>query len=328
MPEVLVATPLNSFSVTRTYVFGDGISIREICPIRWEISIAKTFLSAHERDALASTHCWLCASKEVEHVYGDVDDDLYAKAMYGMSALQIMCPSGSKNVFLKFARTDQGYDSVDIRQPKELCSTLIGRIASIEDRSFHEDFEAMYTVVKRAFTEKVVRIQNPILLLEHGMQTGNVHLGALMFVMALDMLIMAGEKAPFVERLGGFLGPQSFIFPPVMHRQPTVKVQDVLSDLYEFRNIIAHGQEIPISPYRQKYDLLDDRGGRINHDDYHYAELMLESALFLLARALRKISAEGLIDDVRDEANWRINLRQYEHRWRTTATVAAPSKRR
>jgi len=35
-----------------------------------------------------------------------------------------------------------------------------------------------------------------------------------MFVMALDMLMMAGEKVPFIERLGGFLGPQSYVFPP------------------------------------------------------------------------------------------------------------------
>jgi hypothetical protein len=30
----------------------------------------------------------------------------------------------------------------------------------------------------------------------------------------------------------------------------------VLNDLYEFRNIIAHGQEITETPYRQKSDLI------------------------------------------------------------------------
>ncbi len=145
-----------------------------------------------------------------------------------------------------------------------------------------------------------------------------------MFVMALDMLMMAGEKAPFINRLGGFLGPQSYVFPPdsLMRRQPRVKVQDVLADLYQFRNFIAHGQEIPKSPYREKYDLLDDKDVRINHDDYYYAELMLESGLFLLTGALRKISMEGLIDDLRDEGKWRLKLRLYEHLWKNGATAA------
>jgi hypothetical protein len=330
VPEVLVATPLKSSAVTRPYTFGDGISIRELSPILWDISIAKAFISPHERDELANTHYWLCASKEAEHAYGDVGDDLYPKAMYAMSALQIICPSGAKNVFLKFAHTKEGYDNVGSRQPKELCSTLIGRITSLEDRGLIQDFEAVYSLVKRAFTERIVRFQNPILLLEHGMQIGNVNLGALMFVMALDMLMMAGEKAPFVKRLGGFVGRQSYVFSPdfLMHRQPAVKVQDVLADLYEFRNIIAHGKEIPKSPYRERYDLLDDKGVRINHDDYYYAELILDSGLFLLTGALRKISVEGLFDDVRDEGKWRLKLRLYEHRWKNDATAVTPNKRR
>jgi hypothetical protein len=330
VPEVLVATPLKYSAVKRPYSFSDGISIRELSPILWDISIAKTFISTHDREELADTKYWLCASKEAEHGYADICDDLYDKAMYAMSALQIICPSGSRNVFLNFVRTEQGYDNVASRLPKELCSTLIGRITFVEDLGFARDFEAVYSMVKRAFTERVVRLQNPILLLEHGTQIGNVNLGALMFVMALDMLMMAGQKVPFVERLGGFLGPRSYIFPPdsIMHRQPAVKVQDVLTDLYELRNIIAHGQEIPKSPYRQKYDLLDCSGGPINHDDYHYAELMLESGLFLLTGALRKIASEGLFDVARDEANWRIKLRQYEHCWRNNATVATPREGR
>jgi hypothetical protein len=117
VPEVLVATPLKSSAVTRPYTFGDGISIRELSPILWDISIAKAFISSHERDQLASTRYWLCAIKEVEHIYGDVGDDLYSKAMYAMSALQIICPSGSKNVFLKFAHTKEGYDNVGSKHP-------------------------------------------------------------------------------------------------------------------------------------------------------------------------------------------------------------------
>jgi hypothetical protein len=322
--EVLVATPLKYSAVTRAYTFTDGISIRELSPILWDVSIAKTFISIHERDELARTRYWLCASREVDRSYVRADDDLFDKAMYAMSALQIICPSGSKNIFLEFARTDKGYDNVRSWCPKELCGTLIGRITSLEDRRLEQDFEAVYSLVKRAFTEKIVRLQNPILFLEHGMQVGHIYLGALMFVMALDMLMMAGEKAAFVERVGGFVGPHSFVFPPdsLMNRQPAVKVQDVLADLYEFRSIVAHGQEIPKIPYRQKYNLIDDNGGQINLDDYYYAELMLESGLFLLTGVLRRISVDGLLDQMREEAKWRSNLRLYEHRWKNCAFAA------
>jgi hypothetical protein len=171
------------------------------------------------------------------------------------------------------------------------------------------------------------KLQNPILLLEHGMQIGNASLGSLMFVMALDMLLMAGGTAPFVERLGGFLGPQSYVFPPdsVLHRQASVRVRDVLADMFEFRNKIAHGQEIPAKPYRQRYDLLYEGGGRINDDDYGYSDLMCEGALFLLAKALRKVFVEGLIGDIREEARWRPQLRLYEHRWKDAATTPLPN---
>ena len=60
-------------------------------------------------------------------------------------------------------------------------------------------------------------------------------------------------------------------------------VRDVLKDLYDFRNIIAHGQEIPEQPYRQKCDLISTDRYRINDRDYHRPELMPESGLFMLA---------------------------------------------
>jgi UDP-2,3-diacylglucosamine pyrophosphatase LpxH len=318
MPEVLVATPLNYSAVTQPYSFSDSISIRELSPILWDISIVKGFISERERDEIATAKYWLCASNEYEYVYGDVDDELYTKARNAAWALQIICPSGGKHIFLKFQKTEKGYDNTGSQRPKELCSTLLGRLTFLEHQGLQKDFDAVYVGVQRAFTEKVVRLQNPILLLEHGMQICNVNLGALMFVMGLDMLFMAGEIDTFLKRVGGFLGLDSLIFPSdsIMNRQPNTVVRDVLSDLYDFRNIIAHGQEIPVDPYRMKKDLISTDGERFNHDDYYCAELMLESSLFMLTTALRRVFVEGLFDDVRDPDNWRIKMRLYEHRYK------------
>jgi hypothetical protein len=87
------------------------------------------------------------------------------------------------------------------------------------------------------------------------------------------------------------------------------------------RNIIAHGQEIPKQPYREKHDLISTGRQRINHDDYYYAELMLESGLFMLTTALRKVFAEGFFDDVADPEKWRLKMKIYEHRYYFTSTA-------
>jgi hypothetical protein len=244
-------------------------------------------------------------------------------------AVQIICPTGAKHTFLKFRRTSEGWDNVGSRHPKELCSTLLGRITHLQDQGLAHHFDAVYAGIRRAFAEKLVRVQNPIQLLEHGMQIGNVNLGTLMFAMALDMLFMAGEISPFLQRVGGFLGLDSLIFPQdsLMNYQPKTTAGEVLKDLYDLRNIIAHGQEIPKQPYREKHDLMSADGHRINHDDYYYADLMLESGLFMLTTALRKILTEGLLDDVANPEKWRLKIKVHEHRYKNASGPDAAKSR-
>lgn len=324
MHKVLVVTPLKFSAVSKSYEFTNGISIRELSPIRWDVAIVKGFVSQREREDLANTRYWLCAAKEYEHGFADVGDELWDAAHHAAMALQIICPTGAKHVFLKLQQTPEGWDNIGSKHPKALCSTFLGRITHLE----HQDlahFDAVYTGIQRAFAEKLVRIQNPILLLEHGMQIGNANLGTLMFVMGLDMLFMAGKISLFIQRLGGFLGLDSLIFPPdsLMKYQPTTTVREVLNGLYDLRNIIAHGQEIPKQPYREKHDLISTGGQRINHDDRYYAELMLESGLFMLTTALRKIFTEGLFEDVADPDKWRHKMKIYEHRCKETGGADA-----
>jgi hypothetical protein len=330
MPEVLVGTPLEDSAVTKPYVFSDGISIRELSPILWDISFVKDCVSKEERECMAEARYWLCASKEVEHLYTHAGDDLLAKARDAALALQIICPSGAKHVFLKFHKTDRGYNNIGSEHPKELCNTLLGHITNLEQQGLQQQFDAVYAGIRRASTEQIVRLQNPVLLLEHGMQIGNVNLGALMFVMGLDMLLMAGEIGTFMNRLGGFLGLDSYVFPPtcVMNRQPNTVVRDVLKDLYEFRNIIAHGQEIPEDPYRRKSDIISTDGSRINDQNHYRAQLMLESGLFMLTTALRRIFTEGLVDEVKHTAKWRARMTLYEHRYKDSGGPTAIKTRR
>lgn len=326
-PEVIVGTPLKYGTVSRPYTFGDGICIRKVAPILWDSSIAKHVISRHERSELEGDRYWLCAVEEMERATETDGDHLYRKARHAMWALQIICPSGGKNLYLKFVKTDAGYDNISTDHPKELRSALIGRVTYAENCGLESWFDVAYAGVRRSFNEKVTRLQNPILLIEHSMQIASSPLGNLMAVMALDMLMMAGEKVPFIERLGGFLGPNSYVFPPdsIMNRQPAVKVRDVISDVCKFRNIIAHGQHIPEKPYRQKHDLLDVNGQRINRGDYHYHDLLQEGSLFMLTTALRTVFVKSLFDDVADEKKWREELRVCEQRWKAVKETGRSS---
>lgn len=257
---------------------------------------------------------WLCAVQEYEHVGPVTGDELYSRARSAALALQIISPSGGMHIFLKFQRTDTGYDNIGAHHQKELCTTLLGKFGSAERLGLETDFPAVYAGVSRAFEDRVVRLQNPIILLEQGMQTGHVSLGTLMFVMGLDMVFMAGGIDNFMKRLGGFLGARSFVFPALtLERQPAAVVGEVLNDLYEFRNIIAHGQEIPKEPYRQPYEFRTTDGERINCDECSRIDLLLECGLFMLTTSLRRIFVEGLFDVVAYQPRWKAKMTRFEH---------------
>jgi hypothetical protein len=74
------------------------------------------------------------------------------------------------------------------------------------------------------------------------------------------------------------------------------------------RNSVAHGLEVPVL-FREKRDIVDANGARINIDDCRYSQVMMESALFLLARSLREIMVGGLVDVVKDESRWKQTLK-------------------
>lgn len=320
MPEILVATPLHHSVVSNQYSFVDGISIRKIAPILWEKATVTRYVSDDEKEYMNDERYWLCAGKEVEYVVPDTGEELYHKALCAAWALQIICPTGAKHIFLKFESTPEGFDNIGANRPKELCSSRLSGLYRAESQSFQQQFEVIYSGVKRAFAERIVRLQNPIQLIEHGMQTGNVPLATLMFAMALDMLFMAGETTPFVSRIGGCLGLDAFVFPSFtlggrIVYQPNVKVRDVLERVYACRNIIAHGGEIPEVPYRQPYTLTGIDGLAILPNGLVYIELLMDSALAMLTSALRRLFMEGWVDDIAAKRPWKAKMTLFEHRY-------------
>src|ERR1700691_1354995 len=126
MTEVLAATPLNYSVATQSYDFPEGISIREISPILWDVSIVNGYVSEQDKHKMNEARFWLCAAQEYEYVDAVTGDELYTRARNAALALQIVSPSGGMHIFLKFQRMDAGYDNIGAVHQRELCTTLLG----------------------------------------------------------------------------------------------------------------------------------------------------------------------------------------------------------
>jgi hypothetical protein len=328
MEEVIIATPIHYSASTMPHDFGNGITIQELKPILWDRAVHRASFSPKELDALAETRYWLCVTDQTDNIMS-ITDNTWDVARRGMSALQIVCPCGAKNIFLRFHKLAEGYDQIQYCRPNEMNSAEIGPIVLKKHTDLANLFPPIFAGVTRAFSEEVVRLQNPIIMLEKAMQADNHYLGVLLCVMGLDVLFMAGEKSNFIRRIGGFLGTDSFVFPPVLSAncQPTVKIGDVLADMYEVRNLTAHGLPIPKYPFREKYELRSTDGHPLTYNDYYYTELILDSSLFILAGALRKLFTESLADDACDQFRWKAKMTVFEHRFKNSGGMAAFQRR-
>jgi hypothetical protein len=117
---------------------------------------------------------------------------------------------------------------------------------------------------------------------------------------------MAGGKSKFAKRLTTFLGNETFVFPALeTFGQPKYRVGEVAEDLYELRNAIAHGGEIPLK-FRKGTGFLDCAENLLEgyESGYQYGCVLLESALFLLCAALRKVFVRKLIQTVAERRAW------------------------
>jgi hypothetical protein len=121
----VVSAPLKHSVASQPYNFADGISIQKVSPILWDISIAKGYISQHDRDYLSEDRFWLCATAEAQSEHDAPARELYEKARQAAYALQIIAPSGGKNVYLQFRNTGEGFDNVGACHPHQTCRDLL-----------------------------------------------------------------------------------------------------------------------------------------------------------------------------------------------------------
>lgn len=315
METVLVGTPLINRLVSAHHSFGDGIEIRKLDPILWAEGVsANEYLSNSELRRIRKAQYWLTTTEEVTNAWSYEAQPLYEKLRRAMNALQILAPTGAQNIYMKFWQRPTGFDNCGSLHSNEMSATHIGKLLDLEEQGLEKDFDKVFAGVNRAFDGKIVRLQNPIILLEHGLQLRHVYLSTLMWVMGLDMLYMAGKKKPFIERVKKFLGEQSLVFPPVgnsnrqpwlIRQQPRMTVGEIVEDIFDLRNEIAHGHEIP-KRLRADCKLPDTKSQDIPFVQIKtYAEALCDASLFILVNTLRKIMTDGLVEVVVQQKDWK-----------------------
>lgn len=153
-----------------------------------------------------------------------------------------------------------------------------------------------------------VRLINPLRFLEIGLQTAFNHIraGALLWTAGLDALLAAEKQVWFAARLKSFLGSDTRVFPPDwVGRRPLYKVEDVAANMFDLRNLLAHGKEI-LPKYREpiRFEFEPEEFAYLAVKEWTYETLLYESSLFTLVAALRKIIADGIMQSVADKRAW------------------------
>jgi hypothetical protein len=269
------------------------------------------FLSGREIDELKRQSFWLCHDYEDSLTEDGSTGEAACEAVdRTLSAIQVLAPIGGENILLVSKISKAGWVLESGLHRQRLSETVWGRLSGLPV-SFTSDLPIVLERIQDVFRRQIVRLQNPVLLLEHGLQATNLHIRILLWTTGLDALIMANKRSEFCERIFNLLGENTRIFPQddILNRQPKYTVGDVADDLYELRSEIAHGREIS-RRFREKTGFLTENGHSVEgiFQDYQYRQVLHECAVFLLCQALRKIFLLNLADVVASERKWRERL--------------------
>jgi len=310
-PYIFIA-PLKGWNGTHGPITGSlSIKRRDDCMFP-DLDSWAYFLSQHDLTELKSVRHWLWYEFESPWPRNTrVETSALARFDYAQYALQLLAPTGSRGLVL-MARRIGGrlmLESGHHRLP--LNETVWGRLVSVPG-TIPTELPVIMERIEEAFRRPIIRVQNPVYLLEHGLQATNLHIRVLLWTTGLDGLLMANTRNEFIDRVHNLLGADTLIFPPdkIMSRQPKYKVGDVSGDLYELRSEIAHGREIS-KKFREKTGFKTIDGCEISgvFPDYQYRQVLGECAVFMLASALRKILTLNLLDEIASEKKWRQRVR-------------------
>jgi len=307
MEIVLTATPIKNGLFTKEHEFPNGLAVRPIRPILWELSAAKSYMSDNDRETLSKINYWLCIEKQWDSwTSSNSERDPYYRTHLALIALQVLCSRTSLNVHMRFWKRADGFDNIGSFHPKEMKSTPLGRFFPYSESEIVQKFVAVSNGVLKAESERVIRLMNPLVLLEHGLQIDHVYLSTLMWVMGLDMLFMACNRNEFGKRIKKFLGETTEVFPPISSNFPfCLTVEELVNDIYDIRSEIAHGRAIP---ERFRKPIRSELNNDLSPSFYAgvpYSEFLRQGALRILTLSLEKVFLSNLVTEVANTNIWR-----------------------
>ncbi len=293
--EFLLLTPLPNWKAGEQGIAG-SVVIRRLLPLEKEaLEASDTLFSHHDIGEPARAAHWLCYEFENPYAPDNVryrrrQEAAFKLVLHAMYAVQILVPVGGTSMYLLYRKTDAGLilDSTERRQA--LIETSWARVCEVPT-SFPEDIPRVFEGVREAFQKPTLRLQIPVWLFEQGMSAPDRHIRILLWATGLDGLTRSGGIVAFAERLSSLLGADTLIFPPDgAGRRPKYRVADVVEDLYELRNEMAHG--LPFQEkFRKKRGFLAEDGQPVLAElaNCRHDQALEECAGFLLCKALREV---------------------------------------
>jgi hypothetical protein len=151
----------------------------------------------------------------------------------------------------------------------------------------------------RAFEMRCRPVTRAMSVLETGYNSPNVDVKLLLWVTGLEALFTSSNYsgAPVViRRVRHFLGSKTQLYRssdyPGFLSMPTLRVKDLLQDIYRMRNSVAHGEWIPPEFLARS----GHAGGAKS-----YADVLLEAASIVLRLALTRILKDSLLETFGDK---------------------------
>jgi hypothetical protein len=213
-------------------------------------------------------------------------------------------------MYLAFHESSDGnLDNVVFERGTALATAFEGQLRELEQG--HIDLlGTIFLRLQQAYDQRIIRVTNPAELLFQGQRSANEYISPLLWTAGLDMILMSATTDNFSERARSLLGAGSYIFPRnYAGKQLKYTVEELAPEVYDFRSITAHGQDIP-----QKYLITEElEWAGEPHVSYLSPcprnQLLGGAAASLLCATLRKILIENLLSDIFQQNVWRARLK-------------------
>ncbi len=212
-------SPVRSWNARKDLPLSGGIRIERIPEAeRPKFEDWNEFLSRSQIRDLSEKPFWFRYDFHDEPVKGTKSKSAAMELLRNVPiAYQVARPVGTgetASLIVLCEKTQNRLVIDSIHNYRPLETTRWGSMIASEPVDFNV-ISAVTAGVQDAIASRVVRLQNPLYLLEMGQQADNLHIRVLLWVAGLDALLMGGSKNVFGRRLFNLLGRQTFVFPAV-----------------------------------------------------------------------------------------------------------------